>query len=234
MALNAKKVENTGGGFKQPHLEAGTYPARLVQVIDLGVQKQRPYQGQEKDPKQEIYTTYEILDEFIVDEEGNVDESKPRWISENFTFNNLEVDRAKSTVRYLGIDPKVEHDGDWEKLLGTPVMITISAKAGTGKHEGKVFNNIIGVAPMRPKEAEKAEELKNPTKFFVTDAPDMDVFMSLPQWLQDRIKEMEDYKGSILNRAVANYKKDDADDGSNDNPDDEQEQADEEEDNGEW
>ena len=212
MSLNAKKVESAGGGFKQPALEAGTYPARLVQVIDLGVQKQRPYQGQEKDPIQEIYTTYELLDEFMVDEEGNVDETKPRWISERLPFHNLEVDRAKSTLRYLGIDPKVKHDGDWEKLINTPVMITISAKAGTGKHEGKTFNNIMSVAPMRVKEAENAEPLKNDSKFFVVKAPDVDVFMALPEWLQKIIKENEEYKGSVLNRKLADYKKDDSDD----------------------
>lgn len=232
MSLNAKKVESTGGGFKQPALEAGTYPARLVQVIDLGVQKQRPYQGQEKDPIQEIYTTYELLDEFMVDEEGNVDETKPRWISERLPFHNLEVDRAKSTLRYLGIDPKVKHDGDWEKLINTPVMITISAKAGTGKHEGKTFNNIMSVAPMRAKEAENAEPLKNDSKFFVVEAPDVDVFMALPEWLQKVIKENENYKGSVLNKKLANYKKEDDDKSEESNEPDES--SDEEDGNDEW
>ena len=206
MGLNAKKVEGGNNGHKQETLDAGTYPARLVQVIDLGVQKQRPWQGNEKEPAQMIYTTYELLDEFIVDEEGNTLEDKPRWLSEDFPFHNLELDQAKSTKRYYAMDPKDEHDGDWEKLLGTPVMLTITNKEGKGKNAGKFYNNIAGVSKMRDKDAEKAVELKNPTKFFVVTDPDMDTFMALPKWLQDRIKENVEYDGSDLEDAIRNYK----------------------------
>lgn len=238
MSLNAKK-EQGGGGFRQPHLEAGTYPARLVQVIDLGVQKQRPYQGVEKDPKRMIYTTYELLDEFVVDEEGNVNEDKPRWLSEDFTFNNLAVDNAKSTKRYYALDPKDEHDGDWSKLLGTPVMLTITATEGKGKNEGKIFNNVAGVAKMRPKDEDNAPALKNDTKFFVTDEPDMETFMSLPDWLQKRIKENVEFGGSVLEDAIANYKAPDKDGAKQDQDNADEKEADgvdssEDKDDGEW
>lgn len=218
--LNAKKVEG-GGGFKQPVLDAGTYPARLVQVLGLGTQKQRPYQGQEKDPVMEISTSYELLDEFIVDEEGNVDETKPRWLSETMPFHNLEADRAKSTKRYYAMDADDEHDGDWKKLLGSPVMITITKTEGKNKNAGKFFNNIAGVSAMRPKEAAKAEELKNEPRLFDFYDPDIDVFMSLPKWLQDKMKEATDFEGSDLEDAIRNYKAPE-DEKSNDKADKEQ------------
>ena len=104
MALNAKTA-SSGGGMNIEPLEPGTYPARLVQVVDLGVQAQRPYQGKEKDPVQEILLTYEFVDEFLKDEDGNEETDKPRWLSESMPLFNLSSERAKSTLRYNALDP---------------------------------------------------------------------------------------------------------------------------------
>jgi hypothetical protein len=153
--------------------------------------------------------TYELTDEFCVDEDGNIEEDRPRWVSERFPFHNLEADRAKSTMRYYALDPNEEHEGEWSELLTTPCMVTLTATEGKNKNKGKVFNNIASVSAMRKKDAEKLPELKNDTKLFLTDDPDMEVFMKLPKWLQDEIKEGLDYDGSDLETAVLNYKKDD-------------------------
>ena len=100
MTFNANKVATGGSKFTPAApVEVGTYPARLVQLIDLGVQPRKPYQGQEKDPIQMIWVTYELTNEFMKDESGNDIEDKPRWISESFPFYNLRADRAKSTAR---------------------------------------------------------------------------------------------------------------------------------------
>ena len=77
MSLNASKVPS-GGGAKFDPLDPGTYPARLVQVVDLGLQPQKPYNGKEKPPVHMIHTTYEFVDEFMLDDEGQPDETKPR------------------------------------------------------------------------------------------------------------------------------------------------------------
>lgn len=218
MGINSKKVPSgNGGGNKQEPIEAGNYPARLVQVIDLGLQPQRPFKGEEKPPAYCIYTTYELLDEFMVDEEGNVDEDKPRWISEEFPLYNIGADLAKSTKRYKALDPQLECEGDWGQLLGSPVMVTVTATEGKGQHLGKTFNNIGGLAPMRPKDAAKAEELKNTAKMFDLDAPDLEVFQSLPTWLQDRIKGNLEFKGSKLDQMLGGAP---AQDDTPDNPSD--------------
>ena len=121
MGLNAKKVKMAAGKgegiVEQEAIEAGTYPARVAQVIDMGLQPQRPYQGQEKPPVQEILITYELLDEFCLDEKGEEIEDKPRWVSETIPFHNLEVDLAKSTKRYKALDPEMEFDGDFTQLV---------------------------------------------------------------------------------------------------------------------
>lgn len=205
MALNGKKVPMGGGnkGPQQEPIEVGTYPCRVVQVLDLGVQAQQPYQGEEKPPAHEIMITYEFLDEFVKDEDGNDVEDKPRWLSETMPLRNLDSDLAKSTKRYYAIDPNDDLDGDFLGLVGLPCMVTVDNREGKGKHAGKVFTNVANVATMRPKEAAKAPELINPPKVFELENPDLEVFNSLPEWVQDKIKSNLHFGGSALEDALA-------------------------------
>lgn len=199
MGLNARKAPKGGKAF--PPMEAGTYPARLVQIIDLGVQPQE-FKGEEKAPKNELMTTYEFLDEFLPDEEGNPNEEKPRWLSETFALNNLDSDKAKSTLRYYALDPNEEHDGEWPELIETPVMVTV-VEWKKGEKQG---NNIAATSTMRSKDAAKAGPLVNPPKVFLMDDPDIEIFLSLPDWVQDKIKDGLEYGGSLLEKRLAAHK----------------------------
>lgn len=203
MSLNAKNIKYEGGSKfpRPPALDSGTYPSRLVQILSLGLHKQRPFKGEDKPPANELYVTYEILDEFMLDEDGNEDESKPRWISETFPLHSLESDLAKSTKRYYALDPKESFEGDWSQMAGVPCMITI-VQNPSKKDDSVIYNNIVSVSGMRDKDAKKAEELKNDPKVFDIDNPDMSVFKSLPKWLQEKMQENLNYGGSALEKAV--------------------------------
>ena len=48
----------------------------------------------------------------------------------------------------------------------------------------------------------RVPEPKNVPKFFDTTAPDVEIFSSLPQWIQDKIKSNLDYEGSELQAAL--------------------------------
>ena len=201
--LNAKKVASSNTNrVEQEPLDTGSYPARVVQIIDLGIQPQRPFQGEEKAPCHEIMLTYECLDEFCVDEDGNELEDKPRWLGETFPFRSLMAERAKSTKRYKALDPEDAHDGDFTALIGTPCVITVVNSEGKDRNAGKIYNNIGNVSAMRSKDAQKAPELKNEPKVFVLDEPDMEVYLSLPTWIQDKIKANLEYEGSALQEAL--------------------------------
>jgi len=195
MALNASKVAG-GAGPKAPALEPENYMARLVQVIDLGVQEQRPYQGKEKPPAREIMLTYELGTEFMPDEEGNDDPTKPRWVSERMPLYNLKADKARSTKRYFALDPKNEHGGDFSALLGTACLVAIV----NNEKDGRVYNNVGGVT--QPLKGVPVPELVNDAKFFDTDEPDLEVFESLPEWIQELIKGSLEYPGSALQAAL--------------------------------
>lgn len=199
MAINASKTKNaTGGGAPIDPIAPGTYPARLVGVIDLGLQAQRPFQGNEKAPAYEILTIYELVDEFLKDEEGNDIKDKPRWINENFPLYSLESEKARSTKRYLALDPTKAKEGNWGDLLETPCMVTVINNPGKGANLGKTYSNISNVAAMRAKEVEGCPPLVNEVLVFDTDEPDMEVWTRIPKWIRDKISSGLEFEGSKL------------------------------------
>lgn len=201
MALNASKVKLPKSDkpvMKTPPLDPGVYPTRLVQLIDLGLQPQRPYQGKEKPPAHEIMMTYEFVDEFLKDENDEDIEDKPRWYSETLPLYSLEADKAKSTQRYNALDPEGKYGGDFVKCLGTPVNVTLVHN----QNGEKLYVNIANIAAMRPRDAAKCPELVNEPKYFDLDAPDVNIFGSLPEWIQDKIKGNMQFKGSKLEAAL--------------------------------
>lgn len=201
MAIKATSNSSSKARVEQPSLDIGNYPGRVVQIIDLGVQPQRPYQGQEKPPAHELMLTYELVDSFMVDANGKELEDKPRWISEVFPLRSLDQDKAKSTQRYKALDPTGEAQGDFSQLINTPVNVTV-VHGGVNKTTNKPYENVGNITTMRAKDAEKCPELKNPTKVFELDNPDLDVFNSFPEWIREKIKSNLNYKGSALEKLL--------------------------------
>ena len=201
MALNAKHLpkQNKKNDFpEQPEMEAGTYPARLVQIIDLGLQNQRPFtkggKVEQKPPAHEIMLTYEFVDCFMVDENGDDITDKPRWVSETLPWYGIDVDRAKSAQRYKAFDPKCVHEGDFAQLIGEPTNVTVTIN----KKEDRTYTNIASISEMRARDAAKCPELVNTPKVFDLSEPDMDVFNALPEWIQNKIKNNLEYGKSAL------------------------------------
>lgn len=198
MALSAPKGNDNKKFTTQANLEAGNYPARLVQLIDLGLQPQKPYQGKDKPPSQEIMLTYELVDAFMLDDEGNEIKDKPRWISETLPLRPLFQENANSTKRMKAFDPTDQFEGDFSKAVGGAINVAIV----NNTVGDKTYDNIGAIGTMRPRDAANCPELVNPTKVFDLDNPDMAVFNSLPKWIQDKIKSNLNYQGSPLQKAV--------------------------------
>jgi hypothetical protein len=149
-----------------------------------------------------IRVTYELLDEFLLDEDGEEIKDKPRWISEDFPLHSLNSDRANSTKRYFALDPTNEFGGDWSQMLGRACVVNIVQNEGKGKNAGRTFNNVGSISTMRDKEAKKAPELVNSPLLFDPSEPDVEVFLSLPQFVQDKIKAAVDFNGGALEQAL--------------------------------
>jgi hypothetical protein len=197
MTLNAKKIPGNSLGNVEP-VEPGGYEARVVQIIDLGEQKQRPYKGQEKPPCNEIMVTYEFCNEFLKDEDGKELEDKPRWYSERIPMKPFYSEKARSTKRYKAIDPNMVHDANWAKVVGMPCIVVMVHNT----KDDKTYCNIGDVTPIREKVAKTLPELVNPPKVFDLEEPDLEVFYSLPEWVQDLIRGNLKYNGSTLHKAL--------------------------------
>jgi len=198
MALNAANVPMTAGPKQEP-IAIGTYMARLVQVVDLGLQPQE-FQGQMKDPKHEVNLTYELVTEFMKDADGKPDPEKPRWVGESFVLNNLKADLAKSTKRIKAIDPAGTCNGNLVKMLGLPCLVTIAHNVA--KKNGNVYANVSMVSP--PMAGIPCPPLKNEPRFFDLSNPDLKAFLALPEFMQAKIKANLEFKGSPLDRLLAN------------------------------
>ncbi|MCP4364983.1 MAG: hypothetical protein GY800_06745 [Planctomycetes bacterium] len=169
-------------------------------MVLMGLQPSKPYKGQPKDPKERMYVGYELSHEFMLDEDGNPDPTKPRWIGEDFPFYNLEADRATSTIRYNNIDPAGTAGGNWDQLLGAPCQVTLTKEP---RKDGKGDTNYVAhVSGAMEVPGYTQPELVNAPRIFDIDAPDMEVFEKLPKWLQERLKGNLNFQGSALQTAL--------------------------------
>ena len=196
--LKASKQQQSN--FKRPDpLDTGSYPGRVVRVYDLGLQPQRTFPGNPpKGPAHEIHVTYELADEFLKNDAGEDLVDKPRWVSESFVLHPLSSDLATSTKRMKAIDVDDELDGDWTEALSRPIMINIVQNA----KGDKVYENVQSLSPMRKKDADKLDPLVNEAKFFDLQAPDLELYNSLPKWLQEKIASNLEFAGSPLEKLL--------------------------------
>ena len=200
MALNASKVKGqVSKGPKAEPLEAGNYLARVVQILDLGIQEQRPFKGTEKPPAHEIMLTYELGTEFMKDDDGNDDPTRPRWVGESFPLHNFKADLAKSTKRAKALDPSSKLGGNFAEMAGFPCTVTIVQRPDA-KSPDIIYNNVANVTPAM--KGVPVPELVNPPKVFDLDEPDLEVFGSLPEWIQEKIKSNLGYNGSLLQKML--------------------------------
>lgn len=193
MPLNINQVQQPQGGSREL-LEAGPQMARLVQIIDLGLQKQKPFKGKEKRPAFQVQLTFEFPNDTI-----EVDgEEKPKWKSRRVNLSTHEKSTCARWMRVL--DPKGESKGDLTKLIGTPCLALIVHEAGTGPYEGQTFDKVEDLMPLM--KGQEVPELQNDPRVFDLTSPDMDVFNGLPDFLQNIIKENLEYDGSKLQNLV--------------------------------
>ena len=193
MAINANDVKmSKSNSVPQEPIEIGSHFARLVQVIDLGVHANTF--DPSKAPSRKINLTYELVTNFMKDENGVDDETKPRWVGEEMSLCSLQADLAKSTKRILALDPKGEHKGDLTKMIDTPCIVTIAHNMS--KDKTKIYSNVSNVSPA-PK-GMPVPPLKNAPRVLDLSEPDLEVFQQLPTFIQDKIKSNLEFRGSKL------------------------------------
>jgi len=183
MALSSDEATTRGGPGA---IEPGTYAARLVRVVDLGVQQFE--WNKETKRADQINVTFELMDEYLTDDDGNPDLDKPRVIS---SFLKLYKGAKKGhNVEYCqALDPTGEYKGHWGKMWEArlPCLVNIEVN-----ENGR--NNIASLSP--PMKGQEFRECKVDAYIFDTSAPNREVWEKLPEFLQEqissRIKPSED------------------------------------------
>ena len=180
MTLKLKEIKSTKD---YPRLADDSYLARIVSVIDLGVQPQTDWQTKEKvDSKQIIMITFETPDEMLTYTNKDDEEvTKPHWISKDYPLSNHE----KSGLMKLITNVKPDCT-DLDELINIPCMITVGSTA-TGNAK------ITGVN--KPMKSAVVGDLVNETKFFDFDEPNLELFNGLLPWIQKKIKGADNYNG---------------------------------------
>jgi hypothetical protein len=173
----------SGGKKKQP-FEEGVYVARIVQLVDLGIQHTE-YEGQEKDVHQ-VYITYEFPTERI--EVNN--ESRPRWISKQYTVSMHEMSALYKVVKAADPEDKFTNKGRNVKgLIGLPVQIEVGTTASGNAKVSSVSRVMKGI---------QVGELENKPIYFDFDDFDAEQFIKFPDFLQDLIKSAQDFNPDWL------------------------------------
>ena len=169
---------NFAGGKKKSsngRVEDGLFPARIVQILDLGIQKNE-WQGEEKIQHQ-VRITFEFPTEKVMVD----DVERPRWLGKNYTVSNHEKSALFALLKAADPDGSVTNKGrNVKAMLGLPLMVEVGS---TGTGNAKIANT------SRLMKGMTVAELENEPQFFdMSDASTFDVFEKLPKWIQEIIQ----------------------------------------------
>jgi hypothetical protein len=185
-------ASDTGGGnFKR--VPAGVHIGRCYALIDLGTQLTSGQYGEKMQHK--IRIGWELFGE---DEEGNpltseVDgKEMPMVISKNYTMSLGEkANLRKDLSAWRGKDFSDEEAKafDIAKLVSAYCMVNVA----TSETNGKTYSNVVGLTPI-PAALKNAKPAGvHDVVLFDLDKPDMKVFDTFHQHLQDTIKKSPEW-----------------------------------------
>lgn len=180
MTLILSEVKKGGTDFGR--VEDGTYPARITQVVDFGVQPQTDWQtGEPTDSKPRVMVTWEFPTSRIELENDEGTTSLPRWCSKEYTVSKSDKSNLMKLIGALA--PKAR---SLDELINLPCMVQVGSTSGGNA-------KILAVLP--PMSGVDVAELEKDSVFFDFDHPIEDLFKALPEWQQRKIKEAENYTG---------------------------------------
>ena len=178
--------DSGGGDFKR--VPPGVFIGRCFGLIDLGTQRVE-YQGDIK-LQHKILLKWELFGE---DEEGQplsveIDgKSMPMTISKRYTVSLSDKSRLRQDLAsWRGKDFSDEEAKgfDVSKLIGAYCMLNVSQN----ERDGKTYSNIAAITPLPGALKNAKPEPVHKNQVFDLDSPDMGVFESLHERLQETIK----------------------------------------------
>jgi len=199
----------TGGDFTAP--KPGITVCRLIEYIELGMQKQKPYQGKPKPPAEVVRLTFELLSPArdIHEFDGKRTADKISFRCTKLLSNKARFKRLFNQMDYGRGKKHMAH------FLGDAFLVEIFNYVGTDKKDhASLFNNEgfcrIG-APFRP--ADPLDPNGKPTPIPVPDAisnlrlflfnhPSPECWNSL--YIEGE-REVKDDKGTVTGKESKNF-----------------------------
>ena len=186
MSLKIKKKS----GSSVPPMEAGTYPAVCVGIVDLGEQYNEAF----KKYTDKMLFIWEIPSQTI-----KIDgEDKPRWLSKDFSASLHEKSNLYQTLvswrgkAFTEAELAEDESGDMQfsvlEMLGSGCFLQVIVEE---KDNGS-YNRITSVIGLPVGMAAPTSETA--LIAFDIDNWDDEVFNSLPEWIQERIKKSTQYQ----------------------------------------
>lgn len=183
------KIRKKSGTSLAP-MDAGTYPAVCVGVVDLGEQYSETF----KKYSDKLLIIWEIPSQ-IIQIDG---EDKPRWLSKDFTASlNEKSSLCQTLVSWRGRaftekELAVDENGFMQfsvlDMLGTGCFLQVIVE---DKDSGS-YNRITSVIALPA--GMDTPPTNTPLIAFDMDAWDDKAFSALPGWIQNRVKKSTQYQ----------------------------------------
>lgn len=172
----------------------GAHLSRLVQIVDLGGQRFKPTD----DPSRKIYFGFETCNASHTFDEAKGPE--PFMLQIEFAFYMTSANPSKQTklrqfvVQWFGKDfanDEAARDFEFGDLIGKLAMITVAHKP---KVDGTMKAVIADIYLPSKEEKAKVGEAHNTQIVYEIDNGEDENFDALPSFLQNKIKESEEFK----------------------------------------
>lgn len=189
-------VFSVGGGKDFKKVPVGVWVARCFRMVDMGTQVSTGQWAGKASRK--IHVEWEVFGD---DEDGPLTieingKSMPLTISKSYTASMNEKATLRKELQAWRGKPFTDEEAaqfDVSKLVGAYCMLNIThSESGNGK----VYANIAGISPVPAALKNSKPAGVHKDQVFDLNNPNMDVYESLPKWLQDKIAESPEFDGA--------------------------------------
>jgi hypothetical protein len=171
-------------------IEPGTFVARCYSMIEIGT-IETEFNGEKKKAHQ-VNITWELPEEVAIFREENGPE--PFVVSKTYNLSMHEKSTLRKDLeswRGVGFTEEEAKHFDITKLLGKPCILSIIHEPGK-VDPTKKYVKISSISKLM--KGQECPPQVNQTRLLSFENWDDNLFKSLPEWIQDKIKSSEEFK----------------------------------------
>ena len=200
MAFKGKATNDQGGGTRELP-EAGSHPAALVAIIDLGTHDEE-YQGETKSQRK-VFLCWELVGEKMSGSTMNF------VLGREYTLSYHQKAALRQTAEKLRKKPYQEGEEiDYSRMLGFPCLVTVEHKKAA--NSDKVYARIKDVTAL-PKGMQCPRPQREPFAWAIEDGGDAPDFDWLPRVFGERVADKVSRSSEWEGREYADDAGEDAD-----------------------